>query len=424
MKILVVTRGCWDKSNNTGNTMDNFFGSFKDAEIHNVYLRSELPKTNPCKSIYRISEQELIKSIFSRKKCGNIVSNQPVDENAIEKEASMYERARKTRFFFPWFIREAFWTFGKWKHGGFEKYLRDISPDVIFMPVFACWYPFKIIKYIKKITNAKIVLFHADDNYTLKQHSLSPLFWIYRFNLRRWIRKTERVASIDYAISDLQCREYSKAFKKNIKILYKGQKFDTMPEIKKPGDVIKMVFTGNISVGRYKTLALIGQALDKINENSKRIELDIYTKTSLTKDMKKRLACKSINFKGGISPDEVMTVQKQADILVHAEDFGRKNKLLVRQSFSTKIVDYLYNAKCVFAIGPSDVASIDYLKKNDCAIIADNKKTVEAVLRGIVAKPEQICNYAVRAWECGRKNHQIDEIQKGLYEDFSRLVEN
>ena len=426
MKILVLTRASWSSDNNTGNTMNNIFSCFPNVELHNVYLRSELPKNNPCRTIYRISEQQLIKSVLKRNKCGEIVVNGVDSKQETDKEAARYSKAKKMKFFFPWFVREAIWSLGKWKHKNFEQYLQEISPDIIFMPVFSCWYPCKVLSYVQKITGAKVVLFHTDDNYTLKQYSLSPLYWLYRFTLRKWVRKIEKISSLDYAISDMQCKEYSKAFKKDIKILYKGQAFDKMPEIKQPSKTIKMVFTGNISAGRYQSLALIGQAINKINaenKNVKKIELDIYTKTPMTKKMQKMLTVDGINLMGGVSADKVMEIQRNADILVHAEAFDIKNKLLVRQSFSTKIVDYLYNAKCVFAVGPSDIASVDYLIKNDAAIVASSKKTVEAELRKIVENPDLICEYSIKAWECGMKNHQIEKIQENLYKDFKTLLE-
>lgn len=426
MRILVLTRGCWDKSNNTGNTMDNFFGRFKDAELHNLYFRSELPKTNPCKTIFQISEQQLIKNILKRKPCGKRIENSDIDDDSAKKEIQMYNGAKKANLTILSYARELVWVMGKWKNCQLDNYLVEVNPDIVFMPVYNCWYPHKVLKYIKKKTNAEVVLFHADDNYTLKQHSFSPLFWLYRFSLRKWVRRSEKISSLDYAISDIQREEYSKAFKKDIKILYKGQSFDEMPEIKKPEGAIKMVFTGNISVGRYKSLSLIGQAINKINAESadnKKIELDIYTKTPMTKKMQKMLNIDGINLMGGVSADKIMGIQQNADILVHAEAFDRKNKLSVRQSFSTKIVDYLYNAKCVFAIGPNDVASIDYLIKNDAALVASCKNDVEKSLRMVVENPSLICDYGKKAWECGRKNHQIEEIQSNLYKDFLSLLD-
>ena len=183
-----------------------------------------------------------------------------------------------------------------------------------------------------------------------------------------------------------------------------------------------MVFTGNISSGRYKSLGLIGKAIKRINANGKKIELDIYTKTPMTKKMTKTLNIEGVNFLGGISADKVNEVQNDADILVHAESFDRKNMLLVRQSFSTKIVDYLYRAKCIFAVGPHNVASIDYLKKNDAAIVS-NKKELERDLRKLVDNTDIICEYGQKAWICGERNHQLEEIQGRLYDDFKLLLE-
>ena len=426
MKILVLTRGCWDKNNNTGNTMDNFFSNFEAAEIHNLYFRSELPKNNPCKSVFQISEQQLIKNILKRTPCGKDVTGKTECANETNSEAKMYNTAKKRKWAILNFVREAIWMLGKWKNEKLDGYLEKVNPDIVFMPVYNCWYPHKVLRYIKKKTNAKIVLFHADDNYTLKQFSLSPLYWLYRFTLRKWVRKSEKISSLSYAISQIQCDEYSKAFKKEIKILYKGYNFDIAPERRELNKPLKMVFTGNISAGRYKSLSLIGQAIKKINgnnaENDKRIELDIYTTTPITKKMKKMLFVDGINMKGSVSGDKVADIQKEADILVHAESFDLKNKMLVRQSFSTKIVDYLNNGKCIFAIGPECIASMEYLRKNDAAVIVDNKKNIENQLLKVIDNPEMIFHYGEKAWKCGSENHRIEKIQANLKKDFISLL--
>ncbi len=424
MRILVITRGCWDKSNNTGNTMDNIFGNFENCEIYNLYFRTELPKDNPCKKIFQISEQQLVKNILKKKPCGKYVSNSSEKDSDANIEAKMYNQARKRKLTIFSLFRELIWSLGKWKNSNLDNFLDEVKPDIVFMPVYNCWYPHKVLNYIKKKTNAEIVLFHADDNYTLKQISFSPLYWLYRFRLRHWVRKSEKISSLDYAISDIQREEYSKAFKKDIKILYKGQDFTVSPE-KKSSDsgVIKMVFTGNISVGRYKSLAMIGREIKKINSDKKRIELDIYTKTPMTKKMKRALDIEgAVNLKGGVDASEIMEIQRNADVLVHAESFDLKSKLAVRLSFSTKIVDYLYNSKCIFAIGPKDVASIKYLVENDAAIVAFDKKSVEEKLKALIDNPELLLLYGEKAWECGKKNHQISQIQEKLHKDFCDLL--
>lgn len=54
---------------------------------------------------------------------------------------------------------------------------------------------------------------------------------------------------------------------------------------------------------------------------------------------------------GSVPATEIEEIQKNADILVHAEGLDLKSRLAVRQSFSTKIVDYLKMARPIFAVG-------------------------------------------------------------------------
>ena len=127
-------------------------------------------------------------------------------------------------------------------------------------------------------------------------------------------------------------------------------------------------------------------------------------------------------FHGRISNEEVKNVQAAADILLHVENFSLKDKLTTRLSFSTKLVDYFYQGKCIFAVGPKDVASIDYLMKNDAAVVATNEKEIYEKLKMLVENPDIIREYGDKAWDCGKRNHKIDKIQKMLYEDFERVI--
>ena len=100
----------------------------------------------------------------------------------------------------------------------------------------------------------------------------------------------------------------------------------------------------------------------------------LYSATPLTQKQKDAVSDgKNSFFMGAVASSEIEAIQKDADILVHAEGLDFKSRLQVHQSFSTKIVDYLKNARAVFAIGPEDVASIDYFIGNYSAVTSVNK---------------------------------------------------
>ena len=77
------------------------------------------------------------------------------------------------------------------------------------------------------------------------------------------------------------------------------------------------------------------------------------------------------HFCGRIGREEVLKVQKEADVVIFAESLEGKESNAAKLSFSTKITDYISNGKCVLAIG-KDNTPIDYFKRNDSALIANS----------------------------------------------------
>lgn len=422
MKVLVITRSSWRTDNSIGNTVEDFFSNWKNAEFHNLSLRNESSKSSVLKSSYHISELQIIKNILNRKNKVGFIEETSINNETNSRSEVKLKKLSINNPIAP-FIQESLWSLNTWKTEELKKYILNLSPDIIFMPVFPCVYAHKILKYLNTITDGKIVLFHADDTYSLRQFNLNPLYWIYRFNLRKWVKNSVRISSINYAISDIQKNEYKKLLDIDCKILYKGADFTEERQLPCPDKEITLVYTGNIDLNRWKNLLAIGKTIDELSSNEMRIKFDIYTKTILTKKIKKAFdKLKNTYIRGPISYEKVQEVQKKADILVHTESFDLKNRLTVHQSFSTKIVDYLSSGRCILAVGPDDAASIDYLKKNDAAIIATTEKEIYAKLDELIKDKQLITTYANKALKCGKKNHEIKKIQSGLINDFQKLV--
>lgn len=424
MKVLVITRASWSADNNIGNTMDNLFNNIDKSELHNMYFRSESHKSEACATTYQISEQQLIKSIITKTPVGKTIDKTQFTDSAENKEKLIYNASKKNNFKILWFVREWIWSLGNWKNTELINYISKINPDIIFMPAFGCFYPYKVLLFILRNTKAKCMLFHADDNYSLKQFSLSPIYWIYRFRLRYWVRKCVNKATINFAISNIQKQEYEKIFKKPFNILYKSADFSgEKPKYKENNNILQLVFTGNISSNRWKTLVLIGRALDEINTQKIKAQLVIYTATPISKKMQKQLSIKdSIVMMGSVPSSEMEKIQKEADVLVHVESFDLRSKLEVRMSFSTKIVDYLSRGKCILGVGPSDVASIDYLIQNDCAVVANNRDEILKTITDLITDNNILDKYGDKAWECGVKNHNQDIIKKGFESNLKRML--
>ncbi|MFR5748855.1 MAG: hypothetical protein ACLUD4_08010 [Thomasclavelia spiroformis] len=418
MKILVITDSLWREDNNVGNSYSNIFGGIKDIELYNISCQQGKSSNTIVKSCYQISEKSIIKSFFGGK------------SGFIEKEISINEdnnirNSSLPRFQILFWVRELIWLTSKWKTKELRDYICNISPDLIFLQLADKIYLNRLGLYVKKVCQCPMVAYSWDDIYTLKQFSLSPLFWIDRFYKRKSLRKVIKQCEKLYTISNIQRIEYNKIFKKDCKLLFKGYDFDENIEfLDKPMfDSINFLYTGNIGDNRWKNLLLLAKQIESINNDKIKLMLDIYTASPMTKKIKTSFGkFKYTKLHGKVSKKKVVELQSSADILVHVEPFDIKGMLKSRLSFSTKLVDYFYQHKCIFAIGDIRSASINYLMMNDSAFVAKNKEEIKNYLIEIKNNPKILNIYAKKAYETGIKNHNIKNIQKDLSSDFDLII--
>ena len=95
----------------------------------------------------------------------------------------------------------------------------------------------------------------------------------------------------------------------------------------------------------------------------------------------------------------------------------------MHQSFSTKLVDYFKAARPILAVGPRGVASIEHLRENNCALLAETEEELFEKLQPLVDDYERLHILAKNAYECGRKNHDETAMKQMLERDMRQLCE-
>lgn len=217
--------------------------------------------------------------------------------------------------------------------------------------------------------------------------------------------------------------EYSKYFNKECKILYKSYNFsNTPPKISNIKIPYKLVFMGNMGAGRWNALAALVKALTEINNKKTIATLDIYSLSPRSKEMIKVLNVKGTSQLMDKAPqNKIMEIQQNADILVHVEPLNKKDASFYRLSFSTKIVDYLYNAKCIIGIGRK-TATLSYLEENNTGIVLYDTKNMKNKLIQLFNNPSLVMEYGENAWKCGVQNHKREKIRHMLINDFNKTI--
>lgn len=422
MRILFVSASPLKNELSIGNTFLNLFDGMEDVEMASICTRKGKPdsKISRC---FCITEKMIINSILKNTPAGIELDTKEVTKQA-QADTKMVSIARKYRFTAFFWLQDLVWKTGKWKSRELQKFVADYNPDVIFTVLSNSVYLNNLILHIKKISSKKLVVYAWDNNYSLKQFILSPFRWLKLLIDRASMRRVAKSADLLYVISNVQKTDYEKAFKKECKLLTKSANFslDT-PNKLKYNNPLQLIYTGNIGLNRWKSLSHIANVLEKLNVDGVKAQLRIYTGNTVTNEMNAALNKDNSSFiMGSVPAEKVKEIQNDADILVHVEALDIKNKLTVRQSFSTKIVDYLAAARPILAFGPKDVASIDHLIKNECAVVADNEEELLNKLSAIIGNDDELDKLSIKAFECGRKFHNNSDIVNMLKNDFLEMI--
>lgn len=427
-RVLVSSVDVWNKKSGS-DTFQNMLSGYDWDKIANVYIRNGKPTSEVCNKYFLISENAVVKSVLKK----NTVTGMKIQcekeeqDRDIEKE---YQKERKRYSFFSkhrwWlfiYIREVLWKFGKWQSKELDEFVMDFNPEVLFFPIESYIHFNRINEYLIKKTNAKAIGIIWDDNFTYKVNPYNLGFRIHRYFLKKSVMRLLKQCDKVFAICPKMQFELEKECGINADLLTKGAKI-TLQQVagdKKIEWPLKMVYTGKLNYGRIQTVQLVADELENINQEEVKIEFDIYSGTELNDGEKALLNKNGVFFKGFVTQNKISGIQRKADILLVAEALKGKHKYDARLSFSTKIVDYLMQGKCIMAIGPDDIAPIAYLKENDAALVATDKNEIKKQLDNILEHDGIMSKYGEKAFDLALKKHDLIKIQEQLYNSFKLI---
>ena len=240
--------------------------------------------------------------------------------------------------------------------------------------------------------------------------------------LRKSFRKVIGRCKNVFVISPKMKREYDDIFHIESTVITKGIDLNGLPEvIRHPHNPIRLVYMGQVIYGRIFSLIELARAVKRINEDGVKVQLSVYTNNVIESELKKQLLCsEEIRLLPPVPYSEVAGVIADNDVVVYVESFEPQFSKIARLSFSTKITDYLSSGKCIFAVGPGDVAPVEYLIEEDAAIAVTSMDDIETALRGLSYR--KVIDYAARARDCAVRNHSKTLIDGKVAECLNSIV--
>lgn len=444
-RVLVFSHNAFSKTQNNGKTLESFFQQWDKDKLAQLYLQPETPDFSFCHNYYCMSDYEVLNFYLAHGKIGHPVEQAENDDNMINLGAAVgklytqkaQDRGNRTglnayihkKFVnrSPAFVlaREIMWKHAAWNSDQLTKWIKQFNPNILFFQGSSCCFAYEVAQTICTVFQIPLILELTDD-YTYYTNKLSPFEWINKHKYLKALQYGIQQAKSTITISSYMKDEYSHRFGGNYTVMLNAVS-DPMIPSKTQEDAISMIYAGNISINRWKTLLAIGLALDIINRSDEAfsVKLYVYTPNKPEDEILHQFAkSDSIVFGGSLNTEEIKDCMKTADYLVHVESFDKKMRQITRLSISTKIPEYLAANRCIFAVGPTDVASMKYLSENHVAITS-NSSDPENIAHALLQVLQNHNSYELcvaNARNLFKTSHRSDDASSMIESIIERAV--
>ena len=417
-KILIVSHNPLSDTQSNGKTIASLLSNFPKESLAQLYFTMDTPDFTICNNFFRITDLDVLKNFFLlNNDIGSNVSEQYSRSIKNEKKTlhknKIYNFIRKLfvlKVSFMTTIRDFIWNNSYYYSKKFEAWLDDFNPDFIFFQSSNCCFAFDFVYKIAKKRNIKIIMQTTDDYLSYKKIGLFFNYNVYK--LRKVYKKVNSETILILPISDKMKKYYNKLYPNvyytamnsvvpNQNIKYKFDKHN-----------IKILYAGNLGLNRYKTIYNLAKIINDLTDKNISIEVYSIEKPSdrILNKINRFECCKYL---GSLNKEQLEEKRNAADVLLHVEAFDSNNKHLTRYSISTKIPELMNSGRVILAVGPNDIASIEYLQKTNSAFIINSNnyhKMHEQFIEFLSSN--KLKKYVKNGEKFVKQNHDMNQIQK------------
>ena len=421
MKVLLISHNPFSTYQSMGKTFLSLFSAFEKEELCQLYVYPSFPDVDAVGSCYRITDRDAIKRIcpflraggevFAHAYTGSMIGND-TDKKLYGKSSNNQPLKR--------LLRDLVWKVSFWYTGDLQRWLDREKPDCIFLAPGYAKLVYDMALTISRKRNIPVITYICDDNYFLK----TPETLLGRLQLcllQKKTRQTMAGSGLVVAISEEIAERYARGFAIRSEVIMTGAGFEIAKESPEREEIHTFSYFGNLDLNREKSLADIGRVLDEINtRRGTEYVLNIYTSNQTPAEF---AGIRAIVMGGFLVGDAFQNAFRHADCLVHVEAFDKESMDIVKGSVSTKIADSLASGIPFLAYGPAGIASMEHLKRNDCAFVANDRESLKTVVEELLTDREKRARLSENARATAERYHVSAANSLRLKTMVKRIVE-
>ncbi len=417
MKLLVLSNEALSKNTSNGRTMANLLSAFVSSELAQLYLHGT-PDFSLCDNYYKVSDRDALSAFMSIKpyrKSGVVDSIEAIKTQSVGGEKKYSHSCRNM------VIRDVVWKSFRWWNRAFNEFLDTFSPDAVLLQAGDSPFMFRIARKIAKKRGIPLLMYNSEA-FALKDvlysgaSKMDVWHWLLQKRLRKEYGRFMRDAAYCFYITEYMEEQYQIAYPHPGKscALYTSSDMLQLPD--RSGETFRIVYCGNLGVGRVVPLCDVAQVLSEVNSEA---TLDIYGRFLSQEDEKTLCAFPNVRYFGVVPYDEIPQIMSEASLLLHVENKERLENL--RYAFSTKIADSLASGRPFLVYASREYPFVEYLQRHCAAHVAADKAELKAVMCQGIKNKAWLSTPTENAISLAKKNHRKSknaEKLKGVIEYF------
>lgn len=416
-RIMVIDPTPFNRTRNNGIIKSNLFQGWPKDRLAQIDYSNIEPGFDVCSRYWNLKKLDILKALIgvSNYSGARAPSNKERDHQAV-KDVEYENRPviERKLSILPLNVRvligEAVFRLPTVISRPLGSWINDFKPEAIFSLLLNA----SILRMVVKVSQKRDIpiLPYFTDDWVVTAYQDHPLGTWLRRSMRFWFDECLKRSPIRLTICEAMTEEYTRRY---------GGRFRTMMypidcentanyhRVPPSDEIVRFVFIGSLEPGRWRSLNEIGQALMKLRLMGVDGELLIYTFPDEIKKHGRNLTLEPVmRIAGTASADEVLKLQREADVLVHVEGFDSQDRRRTKYSISTKLPQYMAAGACIFAYGPKEVASMKYIGESEIGLAVGDPdmKLLCAALSRIISESSLRRSLGQRSRRFALENHE------------------
>lgn len=402
-KILIVSAQCLSQHDANGRSLLNLLGAFSPNQLFQIYTLPAPVAEPACEQYLQITNGSAVKG-FLGKRAGAVVM---YDAQASQGDQGTPTAGKGKKTAATMLLRDLVWDNSMGVKRAVRAWAKRIQPDVVLLQLGDSSHLISLAMLASKAVGVPLLVYNTEDyyfksyDYMKKTTGAGLMFRLfqrrYRIAVNKMMKRKPAFLCNCSGIGEL----FAEKFHADYQVLYTAS--DMQPVADGAGRTEgSIVYAGNLSLGRHKTLMEIGDALQKIDQ---KLQLDVYGPAP-TADVAGALEqAPGICYHGWVDYATVRKVLSNSRLLVHGESFCAYEQMDTRYAFSTKIADYCCSGIPMLIYAPEMGEGFRYVAENGLGFAVSETESLVQTLENALYDTQLRQQIVDRCMEAAERNH-------------------